>query len=61
MLGEELSDSGETSKDQNVNRVANSEHCVHEASDGIDDSCGSEKRLFMLDAGLHLVFITRPC
>lgn len=44
MLEEGLSDSGGTSKDQNVNRVAYSEHWIYEASYNL------EKRQFMLNA-----------
>ena len=47
MLEEGPSDSGGTSKDQNVNRVADSAHWIHEVSYGIVDCYNLEKRLFV--------------
>lgn len=51
MLEERLNDSGGTSKDQNVNRVADSEHWIHEVSYRIEDYYNLEKRQFMLNTG----------
>lgn len=49
-MEEGLNDSGGTSKDQNVNRVADSEHWIHEVSYGIEDYYNLEKRQIMLIA-----------